>query len=96
MKARNMSSKTAANLMEAIYNQDGGIISYLSSTAFDTTRISRDIDVQVAHKIGDAYDYKHDVAIVYADEPFILSIFTNNASYDDISNIANDVYAILK
>ena len=57
---------------------------------------SRDIDVQVAHKIGDAYDYKHDVAIIYADEPFILSIFTNNASYDDISNIANDVYAILK
>ncbi|SDK21533.1 serine hydrolase [Streptococcus gallolyticus] len=96
MKARNMSSKTAANLMEAIYNQDGDIISYLSSTAFDTTRISRDIDVQVAHKIGDAYDYKHDVAIIYADEPFILSIFTNNASYDDISNIANDVYAILK
>lgn len=96
MKAREMSSRTAANLMEAIYNQDGEIISYLSSTDFDTTRISRDINVQVAHKIGDAYDYKHDVAIVYADEPFILSIFTNNASYDDISNIANDVYAILK
>ena len=96
MKARNMSSRTAADLMEAIYNQDGDIISYLSSTAFDTTRISRDINVQVAHKIGDAYDYKHDVAIIYTDEPFILSIFTNNASYDDISNIANDVYAILK
>lgn len=96
MKARNMSAKTAANLMEAIYNQNGEIISYLSSTAFDTTRISKDINVQVAHKIGDAYDYKHDVAIVYADEPFILSIFTNNASYDDITNIANDVYAILK
>lgn len=96
MKARNMSAKTAANLMEAIYNQNGDIISYLSSTAFDTTRISKDINVQVAHKIGDAYDYKHDVAIVYADEPFILSIFTNNASYDDITNIANDVYAILK
>lgn len=96
MKARNLSAKTAANLMEAIYKQDGDIISYLSSTAFDATRISRDIDVQVAHKIGDAYDYKHDVAIIYANEPFILSIFTNNASYDDISNIADDVYAILK
>lgn len=96
MKDRNMSAKTAANLMEAIYQQNGDIISYLSSTDFDTSRISKNIPVQVAHKIGDAYDYKHDVAIVYAGEPFVLSIFTNNASYDDISNIADDVYAILK
>lgn len=96
MKSRNMSSKTAANIMEAIYKQNGDIISYLSDTEFDSSRISKDISVQVAHKIGDAYDYKHDVAIVYANEPFILSIFTNNASYDDISNIANDVYSILK
>ena len=96
MKTREMSSKTAADLMEAIYQQNGEIISYLSSTAFDNARISKDINVQVAHKIGDAYDYRHDVAIVYADQPFILSIFTNNASYDDISNIANDVYNILK
>ena len=84
------------DLMEAIYQQNGEVISYLSSTAFDNARISKDINVQVAHKIGDAYDYRHDVAIVYADQPFILSIFTNNASYDDISNIANDVYNILK
>lgn len=96
MKSREMSSKTAADLMEAIYQQNGDIISYLSSTDFDTARISKDINVQVAHKIGDAYDYRHDVAIVYANEPFILSIFTDNASYDDISNIANDVYNILK
>ena len=96
MKTREMSSKTAADLMEAIYQQNGEVISYLSSTAFDNARISKDINVQVAHKIGDAYDYRHDVAIVYADQPFILSIFTNNASYDDISNIANDVYNILK
>ena len=96
MKSRSISAKTAANLMEAIYYQNGDIVSYLSSTDFDTSRISKDIPVQVAHKIGDAYDYKHDVAIIYADEPFILSIFTNNADYDDITNIANDVYAILK
>ena len=96
MKGRNMSAETAGNLMEAIYKQNGSIINYLSTTDFDSSRISRDISVRVAHKIGDAYDYKHDVAIVYAGEPFILSVFTNNASHDDISNIANDVYAILK
>ena len=52
--------------------------------------------MKVAHKIGDAYDYKHDVAIVYTDSPFILSIFTDKASYDDISQIADDIYNILK
>lgn len=96
MKERKLSAKSAADLMEAIYYQNGDIINYLSNTDFDNTRISKDISVQVAHKIGDAYDFKHDVAIVYADEPFIISVFTNNASYTDITNIANDVYAILK
>lgn len=60
--------------MEAVYRQNGDIITYLSSTDYDGERISKNIDVPVAHKIGDAYDFKHDVAIVYADSPFILSI----------------------
>ena len=96
MKERQMSSKEAADLLEAIFYQNGQIINYLSETEFDNERISKDITVQVAHKIGDAYDYKHDVAIVYTNKPFILSIFTNNSSYQDITNIANDVYSILK
>lgn len=96
MKERQMSSKEAADLLEAIFYQNGQIINYLSKTEFDNERISKDITVQVAHKIGDAYDYKHDVAIVYTNKPFILSIFTNNSSYQDITNIANDVYSILK
>lgn len=96
MEKRDLTARAAGNLMEAIYQQNGEIISYLSSTQFDTQRISKDISVPVAHKIGDAYDFKHDVAIVYAGQPFILSIFTDKASYDDLSNIANDVYAILK
>ena len=48
------------------------------------------------YKIGDAYDFKHDVAIVYADSPFILSIFTDKEGYDKITSIADDVYGILK
>lgn len=95
-KDRNMSSETAGNIMEAIYHQNGDIITYLETTDFDGDRISKDISVPVAHKIGDAYDFKHDVAIVYANEPFILSIFTDKSSYEDITNIANDVYNILK
>ena len=61
--------------MEAIYQQNGGIIDALSETRFDDQRISKDIPVKVAHKIGDAYDFRHDVAIVYTDSPFILAIF---------------------
>lgn len=96
MKKRELSAKAAANIMEAIYHQNGTVIDYLSHTDFDNQRISKDISVQVAHKIGDAYDFKHDVAIVYAGEPFVLSILTDKVSYDDITAIANDVYAILK
>ena len=47
----------------------------------------KNIDVPVAHKIGDAYDFKHDVAIVYADSPFILSIFTDKEGYDKITSM---------
>lgn len=96
MEQRQLSSRAAANVMESIYYQNGQIIGYLSDTDFDDKRISKNISVPVAHKIGDAYDYRHDVAIVYANSPFILSIFTENASYDDITEIADDVYSILK
>ncbi|MDW7798828.1 serine hydrolase [Streptococcus canis] len=96
MEKRLLSSRAAANMMEAIYYQKGQIISYLSDTAFDQERISKNITVPVAHKIGDAYDYKHDVAIIYGETPFVLSIFTDQATYDDITAIADDVYGILK
>lgn len=96
LESREATVTMAGRLMEAIYHQNGEIISYLSHTDFDNQRISKDIDVPVAHKIGDAYDFRHDVAIVYADEPFVLAIFSENASYDDITSIANKIYDILK
>ncbi|MGT2926406.1 serine hydrolase [Streptococcus cuniculipharyngis] len=89
-------AQMAGRVMEGLYYQNSPVLDYLSETEFDNQRISKDISVRVAHKIGDAYDYKHDVAIVYASSPFILSIFTDKASYDDITAIANDVYEILK
>ena len=96
VEERNASAKMAGNVMEAIYYQNGSIIDTLSQTNFDNQRISKDIPVKVAHKIGDAYDFKHDVAIVYSESPFIISIFTNHSNYDTISKIANDVYEVLK
>ena len=96
MDKKELTARAAGTLMEAVYRQNGDIINYLSSTDYDGERISKNIDVSVAHKIGDAYDFKHDVAIVYADSPFILSIFTDKEGYDKITSIADDVYGILK
>lgn len=96
MENRELTSKEAGTLMEAVYNQGGDIINYLSSTDYDGERIAKNISAPVAHKIGDAYDFKHDVAIVYADSPFILSIFTDKEGYDKITAIADDIYGILK
>ena len=93
---REFSAKTAALMMEAIYEQGGEVINFLTDTEFSDSRIPKAIDVKVAHKTGDAYDYRHDVAIVYADRPFILSIFTDGAEHEDITAIAKEVYSILK
>ena len=96
VESRQASARMAGNVMEAIYEQNGMIIDALSQTNYDNQRISKNINAKVAHKIGDAYDFKHDVAIVYADSPFILAVFTNNSDYDTISKIADDVYGVLK
>ncbi|HFI0159755.1 TPA: serine hydrolase [Streptococcus suis] len=96
MVTRETSAEVAGKMMEALYEQEGYVLESLISTQFDNQRISKDIAVPVAHKIGDADEVKHDVAIVYADSPFVLSIFTDKSSYDEITQIANDVYGILK
>lgn len=96
MVERDLSAKMAGQLMEALYLQGGEVLSALSETAFDDTRIAKEIPVPVAHKTGDADEFRHDVAIVYAERPFVLSILTENATYEDITAIANDVYDLLK
>ncbi|TCD45491.1 serine hydrolase [Streptococcus sp. X16XC17] len=96
MKSRQASPQMAGLMMEAIYEQNGYALESLTGTNFDNQRIARNIPVPIAHKIGDAYDFRHDVAVIYADSPFILSIFTNQSDYDTISTIANDIYSILK
>ena len=96
VETRMASPKMAGNVMEAIYQQNGGIIDALSETRFDDQRISKDIPVKVAHKIGDAYDFRHDVAIVYTDSPFILAVFTDHSDYETISAIAKDIYEVLQ
>lgn len=96
MVTRETSAKVAGLVMEEIYLQNGFILESMKETQFDNQRIPKDIPVPVAHKIGDADDVRHDVAVVYTDSPFILSIFTTKSSYDEISAIAKDIYGILK
>ena len=52
MDKKELTARAAGTLMEAIYRQNGDIINYLSSTDYDGERISKNIDVPVAHKIG--------------------------------------------
>ena len=90
------SAKMAGQVMESIYNQNGFVLESLSKTSYDNQRIAKNISVSVAHKIGDADEFKHDTGFVYTESPFIISIFTKNSDYDTISKIAKDVYEVLK
>ena len=96
VEKRDASAEMAGNVMEAVYQQNGFIIEALSSTKFDHQRIARDLPVKVAHKIGDAYDFRHDVAIVYTNSPYVIAIFTDHSDYETISKISKDVYEVLK
>lgn len=96
VEKRDASAEMAGNVMEAVYQQNGSIIEALSSTKFDHQRIARDLPVKVAHKIGDAYDFRNDVAIVYTNSPYVIAIFTDHSDYEIISKISKDVYEVLK
>ncbi|MGX7030457.1 serine hydrolase [Vagococcus zengguangii] len=92
-----ITAKENAKLMEAIYKQGGQATQYLQNTVYDNQRIPKYLPVKVGHKIGDVYDYRHDVAIVYANTPFVLSVMTSgNTSYETISVMAKEIYDILK
>ncbi|MEY8462826.1 serine hydrolase [Streptococcus merionis] len=98
MATRDATAKQAGLVMAALYNlnPNGEVLEALSNTDFDKERIAKNIDVKIAHKVGDAYDFRHDVAIVYTNSPYVIAIFTNNKSYNDITNISDDIYAVLK
>ncbi|OFI47697.1 hypothetical protein BG262_08305 [Floricoccus penangensis] len=91
------SARDNARLMKGIYDIGGISNTYFQNTVYDNERIPKYLPVKVGHKIGDVYDYRHDVAVVYTKEPYFISIMTkNNTSYETISRISKDVYDILK
>ncbi|MGL9730210.1 serine hydrolase [Enterococcus sp. DIV0756] len=91
------SAKDNALLMKAIYQLGGVSNQYLTNTVYDDQRIPKYLPVKVGHKVGDVSHYRHDVAIVYAKNPYILSVMTKNyTSYETISLISRDVYNLMK
>ncbi|MCA5013168.1 MULTISPECIES: serine hydrolase [unclassified Enterococcus] len=91
------SAKQNAQLIQAIYKLGGVANQYLQDTVYDDQRIPKYLPVKVGHKIGDVDDYRHDVAIVYAKKPYILSVMTKNyVSYETISILSKDIYDIMK
>lgn len=91
-----ISAKENALLMQAIYKQGGALVDYLHGTDFDGERIDKYLPVKVAHKIGDLDEYCHDVAIVYAEQPYVLAVMAANSDYENIAQVSKSIYEILK
>lgn len=90
--SKEFSAKDTAILMNSIYSQGGQAITNLQSTNWDNTKISKYLSVKVAHKIGINGAYNHDVAVVYAKNPYIISIMTKGESDEFIAQLSKKIY----
>ncbi|ELC8368305.1 serine hydrolase [Clostridium perfringens] len=90
--AKEFSAKETALLMKEIYNQGGQAIENLKNTSWDKVKIPKYLPVSVAHKIGINGSYNHDVAIVYGNHPYVLSIMSNGASDEFIAQLSKKIY----
>ena len=97
-KERNASAQMVGKMLEALYNEGGASFNALFDTDFDDVKIKAAIpkNVPVAHKIGGADTDNHDAAIIFTSEPYLLVIETNGGSDDEIKNISQDVYGVMK
>ncbi|MFI3623153.1 serine hydrolase [Vagococcus fluvialis] len=92
-----VTAKENALLIAEMNKQGGQVMRYMQNTVFDNQRIPKYLPVKVAHKIGDVGSYVHDVAIVYTDRPYVLSVMTQNGqSYETISVLSKEIYDIMK
>lgn len=90
--SKDFSAKDIALLMKSIYFQDGPAVDNLKNTDWDNVKIPKYLPVKVAHKIGINGSYNHDVAIVYAKDPYIISIMTKGESDEFIAQLSKKVY----
>lgn len=90
--AKQFSAKETALLMKEVYNQGGQSIDNLQNTSWDKVKIPKYLPVKVAHKIGINGAYNHDVAAVYANNPYVISVMTNGASDEFIAQLSKKIY----
>ncbi|AGK98475.1 serine hydrolase [Clostridium pasteurianum] len=90
--SKEFSAKETALLMKSVYNQGGQSIKNLQNTNWDKVKIPKYLPVKVAHKIGINGAYNHDVAVVYANNPYVISIMTNGGSDEFIAQLSKKIY----
>ena len=91
-----VTAKENGRLMEEIHKLGGRAIEYMKNTEYDDERIAKYLPVDVAHKIGDVEGYEHDIAVVYAKEPYVLSVMTkNDMGYEKIAKLSKEIYDLL-
>ncbi|MQW22674.1 serine hydrolase [Lactococcus sp. dk322] len=97
-KTREASAQMVGNVLEGLYEEGGASFDALFNTAFDNVKIKAGVPstVSVAHKIGSAGSENHDAAVVFASTPYILVIETTGGSDQQIQQISQDIYEVLK
>lgn len=77
------SSSEMAEVMSYIFQHSSACAGLISSMSSLNALIADGTDNPVAQKYGYSTDSYHDIAIIYDNVPYILSIFTNEASGTD-------------
>ena len=97
-KTREVSAQMVGKILEALYNEGGASFNALFNTNFDDVKIKAGLpkDIPVAHKIGGADRDNHDAAIIFTAEPYILVVESNGATDQEIQQISQDVYGVMK
>lgn len=92
--SKNISAKTAGMFMKEIYQNKIKTSDFLQ-TQWQKEKIGY-LDVDVYHKIGKNDNYNHDVGIVMADKPYVISIMTDGWSNSEIEMVVKEIDALMK
>lgn len=87
--SKEMTAKTAGELMLAIYQNELGK-EYFLKTDWQKEKIGS-LGKEVYHKIGTNDTFNHDVGVVDGKEPYVLSILSDGYSNEQIEKIVKNI-----
>ncbi|MCJ1990338.1 class A beta-lactamase-related serine hydrolase [Pseudolactococcus carnosus] len=96
---REASAEMVGRVLAALHKEGGNAFDALVGTDYDADRIPANLPktLKIAHKIGTAYEFNHDAAFIFTDDPYILVIETNNsADSSELAEISKDIYEVMK